>query len=320
MKKTALLLLGTILISGTTYAGGSIFGGGKHKTANPYGVNSINVHVCSSLECPPVRIVEGKCDGAHMSMRWGVCLCDEGYVANGDVCEKETDVDVGVCENGNVYLSYMSDPCATETPMAGRTCTSDIDCDGADDPLAINTGCCDTTLNKCKAWTHHYDKSKDKNIFMCPEDNKACKKNSDCESGEFCNIIATGWDCEKPDTGTCAPIGEVNTHTYLNGTNKTFWTSPNNIQWWGGENWCKAQGKTLISYTTLQDLFECNRNAQNCNWGKFTNASNWQDGESLSDLYWTSESYSSCNAGYLTVRGSRFWGYSRKQSSNALCE
>ena len=79
MKKLLFVLLSSLLIAGTAMAGGSIFGGGKHKQAfNPYGVHSVNVHVCGNLECPPIRIVTGKCDGEKMSWHWGVCLCDEG--------------------------------------------------------------------------------------------------------------------------------------------------------------------------------------------------------------------------------------------------
>ena len=72
MHRSVILLLSTMLIVTTAYAGGSIFGGGKHKRAyNPYGVNSINVHVCGSLECPPVRIVEGACDGERHEFTLG---------------------------------------------------------------------------------------------------------------------------------------------------------------------------------------------------------------------------------------------------------
>ncbi len=71
MRKLTFLLLTTTLMAGTAYAGGSLF---KHKkSSNPYGVNAINVHICSELECPEVRIITGECDGEHMEMRYGVC-------------------------------------------------------------------------------------------------------------------------------------------------------------------------------------------------------------------------------------------------------
>ena len=122
MKKITLLLLGTALITGTAYAGSSIFGGGKHKQAsNPYGVDSINIHVCGSLECPPVRIVEGSCDGENMFQRWGVCVCEKGYVAIGTRCR--------TCPDG--YISdgiHECQPCPTGTYRAHQSDTSCTDC------------------------------------------------------------------------------------------------------------------------------------------------------------------------------------------------
>ena len=85
MKKVALLLC-TVLMVGSAYAGGSLF---KHKskTANTNGVYSIGVHICGSLECSPIRIVQGQCTGEHMTQQWGVCVCDKGYVAQGSGCK-----------------------------------------------------------------------------------------------------------------------------------------------------------------------------------------------------------------------------------------
>ena len=81
------LLVTIVMVAFTALAGGSLFGGGKKsKTYNPEGVYAIGVHFCSTLECPPIRIVEGKCDGEHMQKRWGVCICDEGYVSLGGTC------------------------------------------------------------------------------------------------------------------------------------------------------------------------------------------------------------------------------------------
>jgi len=86
VRKIGLILLG-VLITSTAFAGGSIFGGHKHKTVNTNGVYAIGVHICSSLECPPIRIVEGKCDGENMSKHWGVCVCEAGYMPKDGSCE-----------------------------------------------------------------------------------------------------------------------------------------------------------------------------------------------------------------------------------------
>lgn len=80
------VILGIVFISLSAYAGTSVFKS-KHKVSNDNGVNAIGVHICSNLECPPVRIVEGECTGEHMTKHWGVCVCDAGYVAKGNTCE-----------------------------------------------------------------------------------------------------------------------------------------------------------------------------------------------------------------------------------------
>ena len=309
----------TCIVS-TVYADGILFGSGRrYKASNPQGVSSINVHMCNSLECPPVRIVEGKCDKEHMSMHWGVCVCNEGYVEKNGACVEPTDEDVGICGNGNVYLSYMSDPCATETPMTGRTCTSDNDCEGGS--WTDNTGCCDTTLNKCKAWIYHKDDNGEE-IFTCPkENNRSCKKNSDCNGEEFCNLVSTKWNCEKPDTGTCTPIGISTPYTYINETNKTFWAGSDNLTWWAAENWCKAQGKTLVSYATVNGLFDCDKGSGSCNWD--TNTTHWKNDNILPYYYyWTSESSDSCNAWSVGVGvGDVFTSYDRYYDDiHTLCE
>ena len=85
MHKTTLLLLSTALIATSAWAGSSLFHS-KKKTYNTYGVHAVNVHICDTLECPEIRIIEGSCDGAHMEKRYGVCLCEAGYVAKNGAC------------------------------------------------------------------------------------------------------------------------------------------------------------------------------------------------------------------------------------------
>ena len=123
MRKIILMLLGVTLIAGNAMAGGSLFKS-KHKTANVNGVYAIGVHVCSSLECPPVRIVEGKCDGEHMSQHWGVCVCDKGYVANGSYCD--------VCPDGQ-----YSDGITGCQPCPGAYAAT---CDGSGKTLSCVEG------------------------------------------------------------------------------------------------------------------------------------------------------------------------------------
>lgn len=159
------LFMGISLISLSVYAGGHIFGGHKTKTANVNGVYAIGVHICSSLECPKVRITQGNCTGDNMSKHWGVCVCDKGYVASGDYCDP--------CPPG-----YVSDgisdckPCPSGTYRASENATSCTAC-----PDILATSCADLT----GASTACQDGSflKDEKCHSCPE-YFACHK--DCET------------------------------------------------------------------------------------------------------------------------------------------
>ncbi len=126
-----LLLLSTILLAETAFAGGSILG--HKRRSNPYGVNAINVHVCSELECPRVRIISGDCTGEHMEMRWGVCICEAGYVASNGVCD--------LCPAGQYSDGFSGcQPCGNRTYKVTADATVCMPC-----PDDYATACADIT-------------------------------------------------------------------------------------------------------------------------------------------------------------------------------
>ena len=137
--------------------------------------------------------------------------------------------DFGACRNGNVYLSYMENPCETETIMNETICLTEDDC------TSWNSACC--IEGECVSG--EIDSSTKERVC---EDNEYCLKNSDCENSEYCNL--SGDDCRKPKTGTCTQIKKM-PDVVLNG--KRFRQSQNAMSWWAAENWCKAQGMNLIS-------------------------------------------------------------------------
>ncbi len=75
---------------------------------------------------------ELSCDGItcgeHATCVKGACECIDGW--RGENCDRAPydGEDVGVCANGNVYLSYNEDPCAVETPK-DMGCVKNSDCD-----------------------------------------------------------------------------------------------------------------------------------------------------------------------------------------------
>lgn len=161
MRKIVFLFLSALLIATTAYAGGSILGGRKNKSVNTDGVYAIGVHVCSSLECPPVRIIEGTCGGPHMTKHWGVCVCDKGYVFKNGSCE--------TCPEGQ-YSDGMH-ACESCPKKTYRAHDDDTECTPCPDEYAAT--CADGTgeSTTCEDNTYWEDDS----CHPCPEEGvKSC--------------------------------------------------------------------------------------------------------------------------------------------------
>ena len=186
-----LLFVGTMALTTPTLAGGSIFGGGKHKTSNLAGVYAINVHICNSQECPPVRIIPGQCDGEHMTKHWGVCVCDEGYVAKNGSCAlcpagefSDGINDCQPCPEGT-FKSEPGEseciPCPTEAiqcSVSGFTCPAYLQktatgcqCPNAGTVNATQTACCQDN----KTWNDTTQSYSNYDPCTCSgEDSQAC--------------------------------------------------------------------------------------------------------------------------------------------------
>ena len=137
LKPVALLTLSTIIIfSASAFA---FSGSGKRRDHQHEwyraGVDSIGVHVNGDGDADVIicqddeDLVDDKC----------LKKCDENL-------ERNADGTCTICTNGNVYLSYMEDPCATETAHKGdpnMECVSNRDC--ADNEFCALT----TTQSSC---------------------------------------------------------------------------------------------------------------------------------------------------------------------------
>ncbi len=226
MHKTTLLLLSTVLLTTTAWAGGSIFGGHKHKTANPYGVYSIGVHICSDLECPPIRIVQGNCTGENMSKHWGVCVCEAGYMPNGEQCDP--------CPLGQVSDGLKGcTPCPEGSYVAQAGDTECTPCPGEHaatcDDGGLTTSCTDgyvfdewsnTCLQTCTSYTEQ-----------------------ECAEGMYCNFDSAT-DCmdSTRGTGICTPLSPEEKATRY---------SANMMDWWSANSFCLAMGLTLYNDTNF---------------------------------------------------------------------
>ena len=228
MKK--FLLLSTIFVAGTAFAFGGIGIGHKSSSHKP-GVNAIGIHIdpngkkahiitCADNEEP----WEDKC----------LPKCDEGL-------ERNTDGSCTVCANENVYLSYMDDPCGTDTPMNERECETGSDCF---EEVSVEDSCC--VEGRCRAGI--YQENSDS--YVCPSiDKKTCSSNTDCvKNKEFCNLTSTEASCLRPNVGTCMDIGskDIGYMEIALDNIGTLRKSISPMTWWAAENWCKAQGMTLI--------------------------------------------------------------------------
>ena len=149
------ILLTTTLIAVTTVStnawafGGIVDGITGHKSHHS-GVSSIGVHYNGKDDKPNIDI--RTCDSETEELVGSECLpkCPEGL-------ERNTDNSCSVCagENANVYLSYMDDPCGTETPMNQTPCETDADCYIYMELPSF--GCCDTNTHTCKSGVAFWD-------------------------------------------------------------------------------------------------------------------------------------------------------------------
>ncbi len=176
--KNVVLLLSTVLVSTVVLAGGGLFGG-KTKATNPNGVKSIAVELCGVGNCPKLRLKEGACVGDNVYKKFGVCLCDLGYVAKDGNCEP--------CPTG--YYSDGQNECTLCGPgthsVAGKA-----ECVACDAGTFAPGG-----TDKCYACPNHADCSNES--FACQEgfknigstwENLSCV----CNDGTTLNDTQTG--------------------------------------------------------------------------------------------------------------------------------
>ncbi len=272
-----------------SYAGGSIFGGGKHKQANPYGVYSIGIHICSSLECPPIRIVEGLCTGEHMEKRWGVCICDEGFIAKGSECV------INDKQSIDGWIKNENDNC--ESGSHSGVCTVCLSVENTVSSEGVNEFWADSNA-LCKA------------NEMCgegvchPLKGSGCVKNSDCInkktiSGDeckdnrcYCNYGNSYKEITPPtETGTCA----------LNNKHIEFFYGDDHVRriavqtdqdLWSSKNYCESLKMRLMTWNELN----CTLNEK-----AKTVVLNYQNGTHLKDAFNTI--YSESTSGFFRVMG-----------------
>jgi len=209
------------------------------------------------LSCPADRMCDGVC-------------CEEGSTCNsGECCMKDIWGDYTCCESGKVaYSSYLWTLPDKEPDNTISCCygTSYIKY-GSTDEGFFRKNCC-PTHSGAKIYCAIRDENgsctseacctgtvKEGEGFNGADECFAitgCMSNNDCSSNQYCHL--TGESCEYPDTGVCKSKGSYST---LNVSDLgTVLISDNPMTWWAADNWCKAQGRSLISMADLGCYYE----------------------------------------------------------------
>ena len=101
-----ILMFGTMLgVASAAFAFGGMFSHGSKSTTYKGGVSAIGVHFGGEKSTDSKEDATESCATGILKDRFGHC---------------------NICENGNVYFSYMDDPCGTEIEITG--CKTNNDC------------------------------------------------------------------------------------------------------------------------------------------------------------------------------------------------
>ena len=231
------------------------------------------------------------CDAGCQTCTDGKCIskcalgeyCVQGssssdYVCVGvPTCSTNDDCSTGCCSNGICVAQAPYDEAHCQSPGTWQP-----------GPPAGDYGCFDSNYNI---------------VEICsPEKIKGCTNNSQCDAGEYCAITAAD-SCTSITGGACTPLGTVNTVSGKTGNAATYnGITYNNgyINWWRATNWCKAQGKRLVS---LSDLGITRPSGSSCSGNECVGA-DWDTLKEAfgSSNYWTNDSYSSCLAFFVSSK------------------
>jgi len=127
-----------------------------------------------------------------------------------------------------------------------------------------------------------------------------CNSNDACAPDQYCDLNSnntSGWDwnCNYPLQGICQSIGNPSQSLQIPGLGNVI-KSNTKLTWWAAENWCRAQGKSLIDiakfgcYKSGTDTLiteESEKNLYCCAKGKTCNAwkIDWDDDTDYKELY-----------------------------------
>ena len=205
--------------------------------------------------------------------------------AGAKACSSNADCDAGcqTCTDGKcISKCALGEYCVQGSSYLDYACAS-LACNTNDD---CSTGCCSNEV--CISVSAETCQSS--------ETPKGCTNNSQCDTGEYC--VITSNSCSSISSGICTPLRTVYTVSGKTGNAATYngWMySDNKMTWWSATNWCKAQGKRLVSLSDLGITggYPCiESDCIGADWTALKEAFK-------SNNYWTNDSSSSCVAFFV---------------------
>ena len=132
---------------------------------------------------------------------------------------------------------------------------------------------------------------------------------NECGSGMYCQFRPSS--CSASGNGVCTKItGGTETASGYLVSNSYI------MDWWSANSWCIGKGRSgLITYSTLQSAYGCDKSTYSCNWSAV-------EADSSSRDCWCAEDFgSSCFAWVLLVTDDEFTSTARSSGAYAaLCE
>jgi len=149
-----------------------------------------------------------------------------------------------------VHISSDSSPCPKNQELLDDVCVDKC-------PEGVTRSTRDGSCSICVNKNVYLPYKEDPCSTETPED-MGCRSNDDCPAGEFCKLegVWSGMvNCSLVTGGECAPIGNFVGPVDVPDFGSVV-VSNTSMTWWAADNWCKAQGKTLIDVK----LLECYKN------------------------------------------------------------
>ena len=234
--------------------------------------------------------------------------CNEGAVCLADgtcgTCPEHANCDDGkiTCERG---YYQKNNECVVS---AGKECTSS--CQG---------GVATCINGYCECSDGIWQPSNNSGYGSCMTGLEGdCTTNADCkEAGKYCKIEGE-WknNYVVPTTGTCTTLDSGTEATY---NDETFLYSPGTMQWWSARNWCRAQGRRLVSLSDLgirggYEQGECSgSNCTRADWSVLRKAFGYR-------RYWTNDSWNSRYALAVHINDGGVFDWGRVSTFYALCK